>query len=161
MTRNRENCVESMTCGLWPFDEFCHVLLPPLYTYGRALPMHSVSFYIEMFKKQLCFAQCTVLQKRFKNFFFLIFQFFLCTKSYDRFFFFFIQIRNTLSKWQMLENATSAQGEFWESVFLKHSSILSLGLVPAALVLWTVWTCASGKHFPRILPVRKSDISAL
>ena len=40
-----------------------------------------------------------------------------------------------LSEWQLIENATSARGEFWESVFLKHSSILSIGLVPAALVL--------------------------
>ena len=71
---------------------------------------------------------------------------------------FFYQMRNTLSEWHMLENATSARGEFWESIFLKHSSILSLGLVPAALVLWTVWTCASGNCFPKILPVRKSDI---
>ena len=60
-----------------------------------------------------------------------------------------------LSEWQLLENATSARGEFWESIFLKHSSILSIGLVPAALVLWTVWTCASGKRFPGILPVLK------
>ena len=49
----------------------------------------------------------------------------------------------------------SAWVEFWESVFLKHKSILSIGRVPQARVLWTVWTSASGKCFPRILPVLK------
>ena len=27
--------------------------------------------------------------------------------------------------------------------------------IPSALVLWTVWTCASGKRFPGIPPVLK------
>ena len=34
-------------------------------------------------------------------------------------------------------------------------AILKNPFLPAALVLWTVWTCASGKRFPRILPVLK------
>ena len=54
-----------------------------------------------------------------------------------------------------MEMSDFARGEFWESVFLKHKSILSIGRVPQARVLWTVWTSAPGKCFPRILPVRK------
>ena len=52
-------------------------------------------------------------------------------------------------------NATSAQGQFWERVFLKHKCILFTARVPKARVLWTVCTSASGKPFPKIVPVRK------
>ena len=58
-------------------------------------------------------------------------------------------------EYQNLVCLISARGEFWEIIFLKHKSILSIGRVPQARVLWTVWTSASGKCFPRILPVRK------
>ena len=55
----------------------------------------------------------------------------------------------------VLKCLISARGEFWESVFLKHKSIQSIRRVLEARVLWTVWTSASEKRFPGILPVLK------
>ena len=57
----------------------------------------------------------------------------------------------------LVENATSPWGQSWERVFHKHSCIQFIALVPLALVLWTVCTCACGKHFPKIVPMAKLD----
>ena len=58
----------------------------------------------------------------------------------------------------LVENATSPWGQSWEWVFHKHSCIQFIALVPSALVLWTVCTCACGKPIPKIAPMAKLDI---
>ena len=56
------------------------------------------------------------------------------------------------------ENATSAWGQSREWVLHKHSCIQFIALVPSALVLWTVCTCACAKPIPEIVPMLKLDI---
>ena len=69
--------------------------------------------------------------------------------------------RLTLWMHMLVENETSPWGQSWERVFHKHSCILFIALVPSALVLWTVCTCACGKPFPKIVPMVKLDIYQL
>ena len=60
----------------------------------------------------------------------------------------------------LVENATSAWGQSREWVLHKHSCIQFIALVPSALVLWTVCTCACAKPIPEIVPMLKLDICA-
>ena len=57
----------------------------------------------------------------------------------------------------LVENATSAWGQSREWVLHKHSCIQFIALVPSALVLWTVCTCACAKPIPEIVPMLKLD----
>ena len=66
--------------------------------------------------------------------------------------------RLTLWMHMLVENATSPCGQSWERIFNKHSCIQFIALVPLALVLWTVFTGACGKPFPKIVPMVKLDI---
>ena len=61
----------------------------------------------------------------------------------------------------LVENATSAWGQSREWVLHKHSCIQFIALVPSALVLWTVCTCACAKPIPEIVPMLKLDIGKM
>jgi len=117
--------------------------------YGKRYNFYKFSWILQIFMNFTNFHEFYKFSQIF--WFFQIFMNFLIFPNFDEFFQIFI-----LSEWKLIENATFARGESWESVFLK--SILSIGRVLQARVLWTVWTSASGKCFPRILPERKSDI---
>ena len=62
----------------------------------------------------------------------------------------------------LLENATSQWGQAREWVLHKHScnqfiALVPSALMPSALVLWTVCTCACAKPIPEIVPMVKLD----
>ena len=97
--------------------------------YERSYSRHKLPFHIIIFKNAKITHSVPFYQKILK-FFFSFFKFsnFSCN-MYDQVNVSKIKMKNILSEWQLLENATSARGEFWESIFLKHSSYGQYGLV--------------------------------